>query len=688
MKNPLFYLITLCCLCKMVSGQNFWQQTNGPFGGTTINSVHCGDNGNIYAATNGLGIFKSIDQGASWIKLNQAPAMAYTIVSNKMGDVFAGTTKGVYRSMDFGNTWVSLSNDLSSLGIRSMLVNQKGDIFAGSESNGIYRSSDNGDTWTHLISSINGVQTLAKNGKGDIYAGTWETGIYRSKDNGDSWNSYNYGLGNIQIWQIAINNEDVLFTATRGGVFKSTDGGDHWKDANHGLTGYLAISIAVGSGGLVFAGLHTNLGVFVSTDSGENWSYSGLSSILPWSLTTDFNGNVYAAGDILYKSTDNAANWSPIGLNLTTVSSFAKNLTGDVFAITDRLFRTHDMGSNWIGLMLSPDRKPASIAINDNNDIWLGTDWGIFLSEDNGITWSDKGLPQNTITAVLIHSNGNVFASNGFNRIFCSTDYGKSWVEKHEGIPSNVHLSSLRENPAGILFAGTAEHGIFRSVDTAITWVGINNGLTNLKINAIAIKNQQLLFVATHGGGVFRSSDNGDNWTQVINGFTNLFVRSLAISQQGQIIAATYAGAFISVDDGANWIAENDGLSNVHLNSILIDPNGYLYTGTVTTGAYRSVNSINGYTDIPFASSVLYQIRNYPNPFNETTTISWQQPKDSHVILKVYDFMGREVKTLLDCDQAKGEHLVKFDATCLQSGVYFYQIQADGKVETKKMIIQ
>jgi hypothetical protein len=79
--------------------------------------------------------------------------------------------------------------------------------------------------------------------------------------------------------------------------------------------------------------------------------------------------------------------------------------------------------------------------------------------------------------------------------------------------------------------------------------------------------------------------------------------------------------------------------------------------------------------------------QNYPNPFNKTTTISWQLPQDSHIVLKVFDFTSREVKTLVDCDQAEGEHQVTFNAADLPAGVYFYLLQANGSVEIKKMIV-
>lgn len=82
-----------------------------------------------------------------------------------------------------------------------------------------------------------------------------------------------------------------------------------------------------------------------------------------------------------------------------------------------------------------------------------------------------------------------------------------------------------------------------------------------------------------------------------------------------------------------------------------------------------------------------YQLfQSYPNPFTEITTISWQLPKTAHVILKVYDFTGREVKTLVDCEQVKGKQKTKFDASGLPAGVYFYQLWVNGTVEIKKMI--
>ena len=79
---------------------------------------------------------------------------------------------------------------------------------------------------------------------------------------------------------------------------------------------------------------------------------------------------------------------------------------------------------------------------------------------------------------------------------------------------------------------------------------------------------------------------------------------------------------------------------------------------------------------------------NYPNPFNPSTIIKYNVPKVSKVTLKVFDILGREVQTLVNNVQAPGEYSITFDAKNLASGMYLYQLKADGFMETKKFILQ
>ena len=79
--------------------------------------------------------------------------------------------------------------------------------------------------------------------------------------------------------------------------------------------------------------------------------------------------------------------------------------------------------------------------------------------------------------------------------------------------------------------------------------------------------------------------------------------------------------------------------------------------------------------------------QNYPNPFNPVTSIEYVVAGSEFVTLKVYDFLGREVTTLVNEYKSAGIYQINYDASNLSSGVYFYQLNAGSYSETKKMIL-
>jgi hypothetical protein len=78
---------------------------------------------------------------------------------------------------------------------------------------------------------------------------------------------------------------------------------------------------------------------------------------------------------------------------------------------------------------------------------------------------------------------------------------------------------------------------------------------------------------------------------------------------------------------------------------------------------------------------------NYPNPFNPQTTIGFALPQAAEVRLMVYDVLGREVARLAEGTMPAGQHEAVFDASGLPTGVYLYRLQADGFVQTRRMLL-
>jgi hypothetical protein len=79
--------------------------------------------------------------------------------------------------------------------------------------------------------------------------------------------------------------------------------------------------------------------------------------------------------------------------------------------------------------------------------------------------------------------------------------------------------------------------------------------------------------------------------------------------------------------------------------------------------------------------------QNYPNPFNPSTNVKFSLPKEGFVKLNVYDGLGREISSLVNENLKAGEYEVGYNAAGLTSGAYFYKLEVNDFVRTKKMIL-
>jgi predicted extracellular nuclease len=79
--------------------------------------------------------------------------------------------------------------------------------------------------------------------------------------------------------------------------------------------------------------------------------------------------------------------------------------------------------------------------------------------------------------------------------------------------------------------------------------------------------------------------------------------------------------------------------------------------------------------------------QNYPNPFNPSTTIRYAIPATGMTSLKIYNILGQEVATLVNEVLPAGVYTVRFDASSLASGLYFFRIQSGSFSQVKKMVL-
>ncbi|UCE65249.1 MAG: right-handed parallel beta-helix repeat-containing protein [Candidatus Zixiibacteriota bacterium] len=120
----------------------------------------------------------------------------------------------------------------------------------------------------------------------------------------------------------------------------------------------------------------------------------------------------------------------------------------------------------------------------------------------------------------------------------------------------------------------------------------------------------------------------------------------------------------------------------------LLDCSWGLGTSASDMGAYGGGDSTTSSIAIEPSLPKYFELKqNYPNPFNNSTQISYALPQAAHVIIEVYDILGRRVSVLVDEDQQAGYHQITWRAAGKSSGVYFYKLQTGEFTRTRKMIL-
>ncbi|MBI1934017.1 MAG: T9SS type A sorting domain-containing protein [Ignavibacteriales bacterium] len=102
---------------------------------------------------------------------------------------------------------------------------------------------------------------------------------------------------------------------------------------------------------------------------------------------------------------------------------------------------------------------------------------------------------------------------------------------------------------------------------------------------------------------------------------------------------------------------------------------------------HNTLNGIVGVEKVEGLPAKFSLEQNYPNPFNPTTEINFSIPKSGNVTLKIFDAVGQEVATLINEFKPAANYKINFNASNLTTGVYFYRLEANNLLQTKKMLL-
>ncbi|MBK8552501.1 MAG: T9SS type A sorting domain-containing protein [Ignavibacteria bacterium] len=216
-------------------------------------------------------------------------------------------------------------------------------------------------------------------------------------------------------------------------------------------------------------------------------------------------------------------------------------------------------------------------------------------------------------------------------------------------------------------------------IDTVIhTWIGdLRFWLThNTQVDTIISR------VGWTGTGFGNSCDNfiGTNLVDSVGPINIQNIPTACIGTAAQTTGTFNPKSPLSV---FNQTGDPNGLYILRICDNAAGDTGALRNWSITI-KYDVISGISSNT----ALANEYKLsQNYPNPFNPSTKIDFSIPKSGLVTIKVYDLVGKEVATLVNEVKAAGTHEVTFNGANLSSGAYFYRIESNNFVDTKKMFL-
>jgi photosystem II stability/assembly factor-like uncharacterized protein len=694
----------LSTIIKTTDGGNTWVVQGNVSPSQILFSVQFIDANNGWAA-GGNYLLKTNDGGKSWVQVNRDTAygiFATYFVDSDTGFVF-GANGYISRTTDGGNSWRTLIMDdyiggyLDIFQFNAVTFTDKNTgwlVGAGYDGNEIYKTTDCGRTWTWNGQTITPVASESLN---DIYFVDKNHGFAAGQDGvclktTDGGNTWQYKNPNTEGWTF----HSVVFTDSLTGwltasgginqyyysniILKTTNGGDTW-----GYTADPNMAAADGLYKIRFA--DSNNGWMVgqdgmisrTTDAGNNWHPQRDDKHNFYSIYFIDKNTGWAVGDsgIVLHTTNGGDNWEKqysandlILYSIQAVDSLNVVAVGhaivDLYSLSAVILKTNDGGQNWKSILIDSTNVLNSVCFSSPLTCWaVGGEK--LKTTDGGITWQSQNyIPGGGCKHVQFINENTGWVSLYDSTLYKTTDGGNTWIQQTINANlDNVYFYFVDANIGWAVGDPYGGDNIFKTIDGGNTWTsrGITNAGNNFSIDFI---NETTGWITglncIYQQSILKTNDGGNTWTN-------------------QEIPSNSLAELQFIDGTTGWAAG---------------------TGIFKTTDGGGIAAIKGPINNGNIPKQITLNQNYPNPFNPSTIISWKLNSSSHVILKVYDILGREITTLVNENMDAGSYNISWNASKMASGVYFYRLwvsvpsgqvnslnnnKESNFIETKKMML-
>jgi photosystem II stability/assembly factor-like uncharacterized protein len=638
-------------------------------------------------------IFQTTNGGTSWNQRALPPDAQDNLYDLAFSNEQIGMAVGLFglilRTTDGGVNWFQQSGATEE---HLFSIDHVGDSLWFAAGNGriIVKSTDAGATWSESFHGVTGdfegIDMVDEN-TGYVCGDNGE--IRKTTDGGISWSLQQSGTTNL-LYGISFADENTgIAVGYFGTIVRTSNGGETWQVISEGTVQDL-----------------------LSVDFPENQT-SGISQTLYGISFPSVNvGTAVGDNGKLIKTTNGGQNWFQQSSGITGSGrlnsvSFVNENTGFAAGFNassaGTIIKTTNGGSSWTNVPTGITSLLFAIDfLNENYGIAVGGDGALIITTNSGSTWVNKSLGfGNTLTSIKVVSD-NFAVAAGFNFnvfpsvpvVIVSTDGGETWVDRSNGITQLITKVFFADSSQGTAIGISGE--IYRTTDGGLNWSFELSGTDNA-LNSVYMIDPDNIIITGRGGTILSSNPVVP---VELSSFTGRAEGNHVVLQWKTSTETNNSGfeiqRRIKSDEKGDNNFEKAGYLNGHGTST--ETHNYSFADhNLEPGIYEyrlkqiDLDGSFEYSDlveIKISQTPGYSLeQNYPNPFNPSTMIKYSVSEAAKVELKVFDVLGREVRTLVNETKAAGKYQVRFDGNNLSSGIYLVRIKAGEFIQTKAMTL-
>jgi photosystem II stability/assembly factor-like uncharacterized protein len=288
------------------------------------------------------------------------------------------------------------------------------------------------------------------------------------------------------------------------------------------------------------------------------------------------------------------------------VSSYTADLTW-----AGQLFNSTDSGNTWTPVFDVKNTTFTGIVFHDTSIYVCAMDSGIFISNDDGLTWYNgtSALANDKFYDATVCDDKLFACGNG---VYKTEDGGVSWTSVSTGLSTTNDILDIASDSLE-LFAISAQE-VYRSSDLGQNWQVVNNGITGIDFSHLATHDSTVI-IGTFSDGVYVSNDLGQTWLNTY--FTGSIVRNVGFHGD-TLLVLIEDSVYHSTDGGLSWSSINAIAPGLRINQVtnyntqlLISTDGGLYTtsflgDTCTLIGLPAVDVVDmgGFGDVIFAGTI------------------------------------------------------------------------------------